>query len=97
MVQFIVVSEGYFMIALALHWNAFRFNSGKFPTTGFNQKQIPPFARFLLLFSGTFWLDHLIMWLAEMPTILLRTDKTTLLIIKNSRAVYTRKNKTRLT
>ena len=55
MVQFIVVSEGYFMIALALHWNAFRFNSGKFPTTGFNQKQIPPFARF----RGTFWLDHL--------------------------------------
>ena len=50
MVQFIVVSEGYFMIALALHWNAFRFNSGKFPITGFNQKQIPPFARFLLLF-----------------------------------------------
>ena len=59
MVQFIVVSEGYFKIALALHWNAFRFNSGKFPITGFNQKQIPPFARFLLLFNDTFWLDHL--------------------------------------
>lgn len=61
MVQFIVVSEGYFMIALALHWNAFRFNSGKFPplaSTKSKSHRSPVFSCFsTALFDWIIWLS----------------------------------------
>lgn len=97
MEQFTVVFKGYFMIALALHWNALRLAENSHHCLQPKSNSIvPPFSRdfqrhFLI---GSFEFLH-VMWLAEMPTILLRTDKKTLVIFRTVMNILQRQEQKR--